>query len=84
VYAQPGYEASVTNMAETSLDTDNVFGDDAGALQLPTVTGDVTNGWTVSLAVAVDTTTTPTGGQLSGDGAPSGAPPGPGGTPPTR
>lgn len=47
-----------------------------------TVTGDVTSGYTVRLAVGVDPTTTPTGGQLVGDGAPSGVPGGPGGPPP--
>jgi hypothetical protein len=84
VYAQPGYEASVANLADVSLDGDNVFGDDAGASQLGTATGDVTSGYSVLLNVGVDTTTTPTGGQLSGDGAPSGAPPGgPGGPPPS-
>ncbi|MGY1691920.1 intradiol ring-cleavage dioxygenase [Geodermatophilus sp. SYSU D01105] len=89
VYAQPGYEASVTNLARVSLDSDNVFGDDGGASQLGAVTGDVTRGYTVTLAVGVDTTTTPTGGQLGGDGAPSGAPGGappaggPGGAPPS-
>jgi protocatechuate 3,4-dioxygenase beta subunit len=86
VYAQDGYSASVRNLAQLSLDTDNVFGDDGGAGQLATVTGDVTTGYTVSLPVGVDTTTTPTGGQLAGDGAPAGAPPGgsghPGGRPP--
>ena len=88
VYAQTGYEASVPNLAQLSLATDNVFGDDGGVTQLGTVTGDVTNGYAVALAVRVDTRTAPTGGQLSGDGRPSGAPPGPGssrrpgGTPP--
>jgi protocatechuate 3,4-dioxygenase beta subunit len=77
VYAQPGYEQSVTNLSRLSLDGDNVFGDDGGASQLGTVTGDVAGGYTVALAVGVDTTTTPTGGQLSGDGRPAGAPPGP-------
>jgi protocatechuate 3,4-dioxygenase beta subunit len=81
VFATAGYEASVRNLAQVSLDSDNVFGDDGGASQLATVTGDVTSGYTVSLDVGVDTGTPPTGGQLSGDGAPSGA--GPGGTPPT-
>ena len=79
VYARAGYQQSVTNLAQLSLATDNVFGDDGGATQLGTVTG----GYTVSLAVRVDTRTTPTGGQLPGDGCPSGAPPGPGGTPPS-
>jgi protocatechuate 3,4-dioxygenase beta subunit len=83
VYAQEGYEASVSNLSRVSLDGDNVFGDDGGASQLGTVTGDVDSGYTVTLAVGVDTTTTLTGGGLSGDGAPSGAG-GPGGPPPSR
>jgi protocatechuate 3,4-dioxygenase beta subunit len=83
VYAQEGYEASVSNLSRVSLDGDNVFGDDGGASQLGTVTGDVDSGYTVTLAVGVDTTTTPSGGQLPGDGAPSGAG-GPGGPPPSR
>jgi protocatechuate 3,4-dioxygenase beta subunit len=85
VYAESGYEASVNNLAQLSLDSDNVFGDDGGASQLATVSGSVSSGYTVSLAAGVDTTTTPTGGQLSGDGAPSGAPGGggrPSGGPP--
>ena len=81
VYATTGYESSVTNLAQLSLDSDNVFGDDSGASQLATVSGSASSGYTVSLAVAVDTSTIPTGGQLSGDGAPSGAP---GGAPPGR
>jgi protocatechuate 3,4-dioxygenase beta subunit len=89
VYATAGYEASVATLSRVSLSGDNVFGDDDGAGQLATVTGDVTGGYTVRLAVGIDTGTTPTGGGLGGDGAPSGvpggAPPGggPGGTPPT-
>ena len=85
VYATPGYEASVSNLSRVSLTSDNVFGDDGGASQLATVTGDVTSGYTVRLAVGVDTSTTPTGGGMGGDGAPSGGPggPPPGGTPPT-
>jgi protocatechuate 3,4-dioxygenase beta subunit len=77
VYAQPGYEQSVATLSEVSLNGDNVFGDDGGASQLGTVTGDVTSGFVVSLPVGVDTSTIPTGGQLSGDGAPAGAPPEP-------
>jgi protocatechuate 3,4-dioxygenase beta subunit len=81
VYAQTGYEQSVTNLSRVSLESDNVFGDDRGKRQLATVTGDVTGGLNVALTVGVDTTTTPTGGQNLGDGAPPGAPPagGPGG-----
>ncbi|GAA2606662.1 dioxygenase family protein [Paractinoplanes durhamensis] len=77
VYATTGYSASVSNLAQVSLASDNVFGDDSGVLQLATVTGDVTKGYAVSLTAGVDTTTTPTGGNApaGGDGAPSGAPP---------
>ena len=82
VYATVGYESSIQTLSQVTLAGDNVFGDDGGASQLGTVTGDVTRGYAVSLAVGVDTTTTPTGGQLSGDGAPSGVPGG-GGTPPS-
>jgi protocatechuate 3,4-dioxygenase beta subunit len=81
VYGESGYEQSVTNLSQVSLDADNVFGDDSGASQLGTVTGDVKTGLTVSLVVGVDTSTTPTGGQNAGDGAPPGAS---GGTPPTQ
>ncbi|WP_345712181.1 intradiol ring-cleavage dioxygenase, partial [Kineococcus glutinatus] len=71
-YATTGYEQSVTNLAKVSLAADNVFGDDSGASQLPTVSGDATSGYTLALTVGVDTTTTPTGGgqPASGGGAP--------------
>jgi protocatechuate 3,4-dioxygenase beta subunit len=52
VYATSGYEQSVQNLAQVSLDTDNVFGDGHDT-QLGTVTGDITSGLTVSLTVAV-------------------------------
>ncbi|SOE00329.1 intradiol ring-cleavage dioxygenase [Blastococcus haudaquaticus] len=83
VYAEEGYEASVSNLSGVSLSGDNVFGDDGGASQLATVTGNVRSGYTVTLPVRIDTTTTPTGGGTGGDGAPSGAPGGgnPGGPP---
>ena len=54
VYATAGYETSARNLAETSLTSDIVFGDDGGAAQLGTVTGSVDEGYTVELAVAVD------------------------------
>jgi protocatechuate 3,4-dioxygenase beta subunit len=77
VYAENGYEASVGNLAAVGLASDNVFGDDGGAGQLGTATGDVSGGYTVSLAVGVDTTTTPTGGGMpGGSGGPGGPPPG--------
>ncbi len=80
VYATTGYSSSVTNLAQVSLSSDNVFGDDSGALQLGTVTGDVSSGFAVALTAKVDTTTTPSGGAAPGGGAPpSGGPGGPGG-----
>lgn len=80
VYAEEGYEASVSNLSRVSLSADNVFGDDGGASQLGTVTGSVAEGYTVALAVGVDTTTTPTGGMAGGmAGGTGGAPGGPGG-----
>jgi protocatechuate 3,4-dioxygenase beta subunit len=74
VYATSGYERSATNLSKVSLTTDNVFGDDGGVTQIPTVVGDVNAGYTVALTAAVDTTTTPTGGSMGG-GPGGGAPP---------
>ena len=82
VYATPGYESSVRTLSEVSLSGDNVFGEDGGASQLPTVSGDASTGYTVTLVVGVDTTTAPSGGQLMGDGPPPGAPGAPGDGPP--
>lgn len=77
VYATTGYEDSVTNLGQLTLATDNVFGDGSGATQLATMTGDVTNGYTIALTAPVDTGTEPTGGSgPGGDGQPVGAPPG--------
>jgi protocatechuate 3,4-dioxygenase beta subunit len=52
VYATDGYSQSVTNLAQTSLDTDNVFSD-GHSLQLATATGEVTSGLTAALKVPV-------------------------------
>jgi protocatechuate 3,4-dioxygenase beta subunit len=52
VYATDGYRQSLDNMAQTSLDSDNVFSD-GYSLQLATVTGNVTDGMTASLNVPV-------------------------------
>ena len=52
VYATSGYSASVTNLSRVSLATDGVFSDGA-QLELATITGDVTNGMTAALTVAV-------------------------------
>jgi protocatechuate 3,4-dioxygenase beta subunit len=53
VYAQPGYEQSVTNLHQVSLATDMVFADDAAEHQLGTISGSVADGLTVELAVPV-------------------------------
>jgi len=62
VYATSGYDGSAQNLAQTSLTSDNVFGDDGGALQLAATTGDPAKGYTATLTVRVDTRTAPTGG----------------------
>ncbi|MER7279179.1 intradiol ring-cleavage dioxygenase [Dactylosporangium sp. NPDC000244] len=83
VYATSGYSASVQNLKQVTLDSDNVFGNDGGALQLGTVTGSVSAGYAVALTAKVDTRTTPTGGGAPG-GGPGGGGPGTGGPPPSR
>jgi protocatechuate 3,4-dioxygenase beta subunit len=52
VYATAGYEQSVENLAQTSLDTDNVFSD-GYASQLATTSGTVDSQITVKLNVGV-------------------------------
>jgi protocatechuate 3,4-dioxygenase beta subunit len=52
-YATAGYEASVTNLAGVSLETDGVFSDGA-TLQLATMTGDATDGFVAKLVVAIE------------------------------
>lgn len=53
VYANAeGYDASLANMQQTSLDSDNVFSDGV-SLQMATVTGSVDEGYTISLNVPV-------------------------------
>ena len=54
-----GQEATVSNLAQITLAGDTVFGDDVGATQLGTVTGDAGTGYTVRLPVRVDPRTTP-------------------------
>ncbi|GAB6858852.1 intradiol ring-cleavage dioxygenase [Microbacterium xylanilyticum] len=66
VYATGGYDGSAQNLSQTSLTSDNVFGDDGGALQLAAVTGDTSRGYTASLTVRVDTRTAPTGASMGG------------------
>jgi len=55
VYATSGYTNSLSNLNNTSLDSDNVFGD-GHEWQVATVTGDTTNGYTVALTVGVAAT----------------------------
>ena len=83
VYALAGYEGSAANLSQVSLGSDNVFGDDSGAQQLATVTGDATSGYHAALTVRVDTRTTPAVGSAPDDGGQGGTPPsdGSGGTP---
>ncbi len=52
VYALAGYESSVTNLSRVTLASDNVFSD-GSALELATVTGNVSGGFTAALTVAV-------------------------------
>jgi protocatechuate 3,4-dioxygenase beta subunit len=52
VYATTGYEQSVQNLAQTSLDSDMVFSD-GFASQLATATGSVDDGYTLALNVGV-------------------------------
>lgn len=52
VYATPGYEASVRNMAQTPLARDNVFSD-GWTLQMATTTGNVNSGYVATLLVGV-------------------------------
>lgn len=52
VYAQSGYEASVTNLNGVSLTSDMIFRDSA-ALELATMSGSIGSGLTATLTVAV-------------------------------
>jgi protocatechuate 3,4-dioxygenase beta subunit len=52
VYASDGYDDSVRNLSQTSLESDNVFSD-GYSLQLATVTGSVSSGYTARLTVPV-------------------------------
>jgi protocatechuate 3,4-dioxygenase beta subunit len=52
VYATSGYEQSVPNLAQTSLDADNVFSDGYDQ-QVATVDGDTSSGMTAALTVNV-------------------------------
>ena len=53
VYATSGYEQSVSNASQVSLQSDNVFGDDGGIHQIATMSGSVAQGYTASLTIGV-------------------------------
>lgn len=53
VYATTGYEQSVRNLSQLSLESDMVFSDDDAAHQMATMTGDASSGYTAALTVAV-------------------------------
>ena len=53
VYATHGYSGSLANLAQISLSTDSVFGDDKAIHQLATVTGNVTDGFTANLTIGI-------------------------------
>jgi protocatechuate 3,4-dioxygenase beta subunit len=53
VYAVSGYEQSIANLAQTSLTSDMVFGNDGGIHQLATVTGNATDGYVAALTVGL-------------------------------
>ena len=53
VYATSGYEQSVQNLGRVSLQSDLVFGDDAGIHQLATMSGSVATGYTAGLTIGV-------------------------------
>jgi hypothetical protein len=52
VYATAGYEQSVQNLSQVSLDSDNVFADGYD-LQIPAITGDPATGYTLTFTCAV-------------------------------
>jgi protocatechuate 3,4-dioxygenase beta subunit len=52
VYATSGYTASITNLQQVSLASDNVFSD-GWTSQVPTITGNTTDGYVATLTVPV-------------------------------
>lgn len=81
VYAEAAYDGSARNLSQITLASDNVFGEDSGALQVATVSGSVSGGYAATLMVGVDTTTAPTAGAAPGGGEGG---PGGGGQPPAN
>jgi protocatechuate 3,4-dioxygenase beta subunit len=62
VYATRGYEASVPNLAGTSLTRDMVFGDDGGIHQLASMSGGADDGYVAALTIGVRSCRFPDGG----------------------
>lgn len=62
VYTLPAYSGSAENLAQVTLASDNVFGEDGGALQIATIGGSASAGYTAALTARVDTTTAPSRG----------------------
>ncbi|MCL8014914.1 intradiol ring-cleavage dioxygenase [Streptomyces sp. AS02] len=85
VYALDGYSGSTENLAGvgTEISDDDIFAEGDWKLQVPTVSGNVTSGYTAELTFGVDTTTQPTRGGGGGDQPPGGEGQQPGGTPPS-
>lgn len=84
VYELSTYDGSAQNLSQVTLASDNVFGDDSGVSQLPTISGNITDGYTATLVVRIDTSTTPSAGSApSGGQGGQGGPDG-GGQPPTN
>jgi protocatechuate 3,4-dioxygenase beta subunit len=53
VYATSGYEQSVGNLSQVSLQRDNVFGDDGGVHQLATMSGSASTGYAAALTIGI-------------------------------
>ena len=53
VYATTGYDQSVRNLSQISLDTDMVFSDDHAVHQLAAISGDTASGYVASLTIGV-------------------------------
>lgn len=53
VYATAGYENSIRNLSQVSLQSDNVFGDDGGIHQIASMSGSAASGYTAALTIGV-------------------------------
>ena len=83
VYEDSKYDGSTNNLNQVSLEPDNVFSDGWEA-QTPTVSGDASAGYTLTIDVPVDPTTKSQGAAAPMPGQGGGQPPsgGPSGQPP--